>query len=273
LNQSYTTKLHLTGIYVGFTNERNNTWRQVPISGLNGLLEEVLEPDPVKKKDIAQRILKIAGTVFDANDLPVRVLEKVTYNPLNDTSSIDPVVLDGDGRYEAPEENKYYRFKQGPLAQDGDKNPVDGVLLSSQTIVMRTDSVIVEALLGQADALDNYSMEIQEAAARKETIANEREQFLLSTLQAISDPEARAKSAAALFNTPSESMGIINNVLVELLSEEQYITACYILVNRIAKMISVISMGHPPVFYIPKQGKANFINTKGMFLGVFENSY
>ncbi|MGD9201781.1 MAG: fused response regulator/phosphatase [Chitinispirillia bacterium] len=85
--------------------------------------------------------------------------------------------------------------------------------------------------------------------------------------------KALLKQNCKQFNTPSESMGIINNVLVELLSEEQYITACYILVNRIAKMISVISMGHPPVFFIPKQGEANFINTKGIFLGVFENSY
>ena len=94
-------------------------------------------------------------------------------------------------------------FSRIALAQETDTNPVDGVLLSEQEIVMRTDSVIVEALLGQADALDNYSMEIQEAAARKETLANERSELLLSALNEITNPRARARAAAALFNSPS----------------------------------------------------------------------
>ena len=204
LNQTYITKLHLKGIYVGFTNERKDTWRQVPVSGLHGLLEEVLAPDQAKIDEIAQRILKVAGTVFNASDIPVRVLETVTYNPMDDTILIDPVTLDVNGQYPPPTETQYYRFKQGPLAQEEDSSPVDGVLLSEQTIVMRTDSVIVEALLGQADALDNYSMEIQEAAARKETIANERDELLIATLQAITDPEARANAAAALFHPDSD---------------------------------------------------------------------
>ena len=198
LNQTYTTKLHLKGVYVGFTNERENTWRQVPISGLRGLLEEVLEPSKID--EVAQRILKISGTVFNSEDIPVRVLEKVTYDPIEDTSIIEPVILDAEGNYPPPTATEYYRFKQGPLEQDRSNHPVDGVLLSKQTIVMRTDSVIVEALLGQADALDNYSMEIQEAAAQKETLANKREKLFLSTLETIDDPEVRAKAAAALYN-------------------------------------------------------------------------
>ncbi len=203
LNQTYTTKLHLKGIYVGFTNEREGTWRQVSISGLRGLLEEVLEPNKID--EIAQRILKISGTVFNSADIPVRTLEKVTYDPVQDTSSIEPVILDNSGEYSPPTPTEYYRFKQGALKQDEDDHPVDGVLLSEQTIVMRTDSVIVEALLGQADALDNYSMEIQEAAAQKETIANKREELFLSTLEAIADPETRAKAASTLYNTLSDS--------------------------------------------------------------------
>jgi hypothetical protein len=160
-----------------------------------------LEPDQARKDEIAQRILKVAGTVFNAQDIPVRVLETVTYDPIADTIQIDPVTLDSNGQYTPPTETNYYRFKQGPLAQENVENPVDGVLLSEQSIVMRTDSVIVEALLGQADALDNYSMEIQEAAARKESLANEREELIMSTIKAITDPEARAKAAAALYNS------------------------------------------------------------------------
>lgn len=201
LNQEYTTKFHLKGVYIGFTNELLDSWRQVPISGLHTLLDEVMLLDQAKKDEIAKLILKIGGTVFNNEDLPVRVLEHIHYDPFLDTVDITPAVLDANGEYDAPNSTDYYRFKIGSLGQGNTNHPVDGVLLSEQTIVMRTDSVIVEALLGQADALDNYSMEIQEAAARKETLANEREELLLSTIQAIADPDARAKAAAAIYNT------------------------------------------------------------------------
>ena len=206
LNQTYITKLHLKNVHVAFTNGRADTWRQVPLSGLRGLLNEVLDPNGtdaegnnININEIAQRILKIAGTVMNADDTPVRILESVSYDPQNDTVLVEPVALDATGNYPAPAENFYYRVKRGPLEQAAQENQVDGVLLSEQSIVMRTDSVIVEALLGQADALDNYAMEIQEAAARKETIANDREELLLSTISAIADPETRAKAAAVLY--------------------------------------------------------------------------
>jgi len=41
------------------------------------------------------------------------------------------------------------------------------------TIVMRTDSVVVEALLGTADALDDYSIQLQEETIRQMTVAND----------------------------------------------------------------------------------------------------
>ena len=205
LNQEYTTKLHLKDIYVGFTNELLDSWRQVPISGLHTLLDEVMINDQGKKDETAKRILKVAGTVFNNEDVPVRVLEHIHYNPILDTVDVTPAVIDANGEYDAPTSTDYYRFKIGSLAQGNTKHPVDGVLLSEQNIVMRTDSVIVEALLGQADALDNYSMEIQEAAARKETLANEREALLLSTIQAIADPELRAKAAAAMYNPKTKT--------------------------------------------------------------------
>ncbi len=208
LNQTYSTKLHLKNIHVAYSNGLENTWRQVPLSGLRELLIEVLNPNNVDIDEIAQRILKVAGTVMSLDDTPVRILETVTYDSQNDTVEINEATLDATGNYAPPTENFYYRVKKGALAQENHSNPVDGVLLSEQTIVMRTDSVIVEALLGQSDALDNYAMEIQEAAAGKDTIANERDALLLSTLAAIGDPIERAKAAAELFANSGKDDGV-----------------------------------------------------------------
>ncbi|MGY0556677.1 hypothetical protein [Lysobacter sp. A421] len=200
LNQQYTTRLHLTDIHVGYTNGLDGTWREVPVAGLRTLLSEVLVPGKID--DTATSILKVASVVFDAQDVPVRVLEAVDYDSANDTIAVSAIQ---PGPIPPPTETRYYRFQRGPLNQDDAEHPVDGVLLSEQTIVMRTDSVIVEALLGQSDALDSFAMEIQEAAARAKTLHNERETLLLDTLRAIPDPEARATMAATLFNPPDAS--------------------------------------------------------------------
>lgn len=199
LNQSYVTKLHLKDIRVGFTNGLLNSWREVPLSGLRTLLRETLSEDRIDAA--AQQILRVAGTVFDADDTAVSVLERVIIDPKGDRVTVEPAKRNAKGDYPPPTDDMYYRFKVGPLQQDGAKNPVDGVLLNASEITMRTDSVVVEALVGQADALDAYAMEIQQAAATKDTLANERERLILDTLAAIEDPVQRADLAAKLLGT------------------------------------------------------------------------
>ncbi|MGF1570182.1 MAG: hypothetical protein ACFCVD_19280 [Nodosilinea sp.] len=199
LNQTYITKLHLKDIRIGFTNGRLNSWREVPLSGLRTLLTETLDADLVDSA--AQQILRVAGTVFDADDTAVQVLEQVTIKSSGDGVTVAPASRNSSGNFAPPTDDMYYRFRVGPLNQESTSNPVDGVLLQETQITMRTDSVVVEALLGQADALDNYAMEIQVAAAHKETLANRRERLILETLAAIEDPVQRAELGARLLGT------------------------------------------------------------------------
>jgi hypothetical protein len=76
--------------------------------------------------------------------------------------------------------------------------------MKRSTIVMRTDSVIIEALLGQSDALDAYAMLAQEAASEAKVLANRREELAHDALEAIADPAARAAAFAAMFNAPAK---------------------------------------------------------------------
>lgn len=202
LNQEYTTVLHLTDIQVAFTNRRTNSWRVVPISGLRGLLEEVVDAPAARRGEIAALILKLAGTVIDDEGTSVRTLDALHYDVVDDTMTVGPVTKDAQGMPTPPTETDYYRFKPGPL---GSQAQVDGVRLSQQTIVMRTDSVLVEALLGESDALDEFAMEVQQAAATAQTLANQRETLLQATLNAIPDPGERAKAAAALYVPAKET--------------------------------------------------------------------
>jgi hypothetical protein len=205
LNQEYVTKLHLKDVRIAFSNGNPDSWEEVPISGLLRLLNKYVVPSKVNRT--AKRILKAVGIVFDTKDKPVFTLDKITLKDGGASIHVEDATLGSDGEFPAPTENSYYRFKPGALEQEGESNPVDGVLMSSRPIVMRTDSVLVEALLGQADALDNYAMEVQEAAATKQTLMNSREKIIQESLNQITDPEERIKLLKLLTSTCCSDKG------------------------------------------------------------------
>jgi hypothetical protein len=137
-------------------------------------------------EEVCSGILGTIAIVRDVNESPVRVLEQV----LLDKCGIDFQTRDAepgdDCVYPPPGTNGrlYYRFKRGPLAQGPNEEfPVDGVVLSERELVMATDSVVVEALLGQADALDSYSHDLQIEAIREKRLANDKLEAALRIVQ------------------------------------------------------------------------------------------
>ncbi len=73
------------------------------------------------------------------------------------------------------------------------------------------------------------------------------------------------------FFKPVESMSMINKVLVDVLPTGKYLTACYAKLNRRSKSLTVISAGHPPLIFIPKNGEAVPVELEGDVLGIFKN--
>jgi hypothetical protein len=71
------------------------------------------------------------------------------------------------------------------------------VVLSKRELVMATDSVVVEALLGQADALDSYSHELQIETIREKGLANDKLEAALRIVQ--SGDAAQAKLYRQVF--------------------------------------------------------------------------
>jgi hypothetical protein len=200
LNQEFITKTHLREVRLAYSDGMPGSYREVAISGMRGLLADVLAPEVIK--DVSSAILDLIAITFDAGDNPVPTLERVTMSTNGTSWNVAAATRQGS-TFPPPTERMFYRYKRGPLNQDGEKNKVEGVLLKERTIVMRTDSVAVEALLGQADALDAYAMEVQQAAAEAATLRNERERIAHETLSQISDPVARAEWYARLFNPPA----------------------------------------------------------------------
>jgi hypothetical protein len=88
---------------------------------------------------------------------PDQLLEQVLLNKCATDFSFRDAKPDDNCNYPSPSPDGrlYYRFKRGPLGQAADEpHPVEGVLLKQRQIIMKTDSVVAEALLGAEDALD-----------------------------------------------------------------------------------------------------------------------
>jgi hypothetical protein len=199
LNQAYDTLVHLKDIRIAFTNGRQGSYDEAPVSGLRQFLDKYVAPAQVNA--VAQMILRVIGTVFNDQDAPVRAIERFQMLP-DGTGWTRAPAMPVAGVFPVPPSDGswFYRFRRGALEQEGATNPVDGIVQKRTRIVMRTDSVIIEALLGQADALDSYAMMVQEAAAQSRVLANAREAQAQATLAAITDPQQRAAAYAAMFN-------------------------------------------------------------------------
>ena len=73
-------------------------------------------------------------------------------------------------------------------------------------------------------------------------------------------------------NTPVETVKIMNGVLKSILPEGKYLTACYLVVNRIHRRITVIGAGHPPTAVLYSDGQFEWLECKGDVIGAFENA-
>ncbi len=71
--------------------------------------------------------------------------------------------------------------------------------------------------------------------------------------------------------SPLESMKLVNDVLVEILPDGKYLTACYIHLNRETKKLTIINAGHPPVVCAPSGRDPFLVKMEGDILGMFKD--
>lgn len=93
----------------------------------------------------------------------------------------------------------------------------------------------------------------------------------LGSSLATSSFKALISQNAGVVNSPKETLSTVNRVLEKVLPVEIYLTAVYILLNRQKKTVKIASAGHPPVVYLPVNGKPELLSPVGDILGMFEN--
>lgn len=86
------------------------------------------------------------------------------------------------------------------------------MIVSANSHILRTDSVIVDSVLGQGEALDCYNQRLQEASAQAAELRNARMELntelekdktdlALAAIAKISDPVQQAEAYEKIFGT------------------------------------------------------------------------
>ncbi|WKX69578.1 hypothetical protein [Streptomyces sp. XD-27] len=157
MNQEYITILHLVDVRVGYWNGYGETVEEVPLSGLDKILNAYVKEE--KRDDLRKIILAQLSTIFDHED------ELVT------PSMVEKRQIDAG--------DSYLRWRKGVTSTyedvTGNEITVPGVILNVDKVVLRTEGVVVDALLGQGNALDDYSQGLQASAVRQRVLGNDRE--------------------------------------------------------------------------------------------------
>lgn len=155
MNQEFVTLIHLTDVRLGFFNGYGASRREVPISAIDDLLAVVVKQE--HRESVRESVLEQLSAVRDVDGLPVDVVKTVEITPGDTYRHFDPdlVATHTDG---------------------GDTFVVPGVLLKVDRRVMRTEGVVVESLLGNGPALDEYAQQLQELEVRRRAAEVAREE-------------------------------------------------------------------------------------------------
>ena len=196
MNQEFITLLHLFDVRVGFfkvvqvegQTEPQFTYKEATLPELDALLRDVIVPD--KRAEVRADIVHQLSNIFDYKDRHHRFVEE---EPRRDRNG-QPIPL-----------SQYLRVRKDYTSvyvdeATGTQITVPGIILAANKYVLRTEGVIVEALLGQGDALDSYSHGLQDEAVSERQIANENAEVEIEKARlALKIVRDKDTEAAAIF--------------------------------------------------------------------------
>jgi hypothetical protein len=216
MNQEHVSILHLVDVKVAFWNGYPETRMEVPLYDLDRLLEYCVtlpaDRDRVRR-DVMFAVQEIrdwrGDTHFDAGSpaSPDNFMQVKRYGEPDGSES----------RYSAINREKTSTYED---------ITVPGLILSVKTNVLRTDGIIVEAVLGEGEALDGYSQKLQdekivekEQDNRARALANEKVALALDVVRTgdaeraevyrtvFGEPPAPAAPTSANGSTPAPTAG------------------------------------------------------------------
>jgi hypothetical protein len=162
LNQSYDTYVVLRDIRVAFYNGNAGSAEIVPLSELGRFVTRHV--DPARRSEVARAVLSLSAQREDAFGDLVTTLQ-IGSNPDGVHYDWQPAELETNGdlrfRGDVLSPDVRFRFRREALSKDPGEHEITGAIMDRSSVALRTDNLVVEALLGQADALDPYAAALQ----------------------------------------------------------------------------------------------------------------
>lgn len=193
MNQVFVTVLHIVDVRIGFQNGDPAMAREYTLSDLDDLLDELVKTE--SRKLVRDAIWQQLTSVFDWNGVHAPLVEAVKIKAGANGQELTQSVVAN------PDQASFWRFKRqsatlDPL-QDGAAVTVPGVVIGVTRSTLPTDGIVVDALLGQGNALDAYSMGLQMEAVVEKQTANARAAIEIEVMRAKLDAIANGDSARA----------------------------------------------------------------------------
>ena len=185
LLQEFVSITYLSNIRIAFTNGYMETLRVVDLEDLESLLEEIIVPSQIGK--VRTEILKSYCKILNYEDEMIQFIEQITVD-YGDCLGIN-------------EKETFWRRKkvEEKYTAGGLEIKIPGPILEVQKNILRTPSLVVDALLGQGEALDCFNMKAQDAVAINENLKNLELIQKLEAIEGISDPEKKVELYKKVF--------------------------------------------------------------------------
>lgn len=216
LLQGYDTFIYLDRVSLAYTTGEPDFVLLEDIGTSKSLLEEVVEGTTDEGNDVVdilfKQIIKQYCNVLDYKNEKHQFLEEIREELVD--------CFFGD----EPEQFVYYRKRakhfEGQNLKDEDVgHNLPGIVLNINKSILRTDSVIVDSILGHGEALDCFNLELQEATVTKAhldnihaNLENRKVKEAINTLKAASDPESKAKLYEVFFKECCHEKIIIKDI-------------------------------------------------------------
>ncbi len=169
LNQEYVSLLHLVDVRIGFfellEGETQGRYTETALPQLDSFLRRILVLDESKVESVKASILHQLAQVFDYTG---EVHQVYLDGPRHDAAG---AVISGTNslRFDKSLATSLYDPVSGT-----NEHAVPGVILNAERFVLRTSAVIVDALLGKGEGLDDYARLLQSETARQRRLENDR---------------------------------------------------------------------------------------------------
>ena len=209
LNQELVTVTYLDDVTVVFSNGYLEAKRAAKLDGIYELLQEVIN-NTADVDDTYKFIINHLANIIDYRGVRSSFVTKFNeefrdlYNePVGTTIDMATMAWTRAAFRKDTNLNSTQTFEM----VEGDAASavgINGVIVNVTRRVMPTDSLVVDSLLGQGEALDCYNMKLQDAAAVASRLENQEKEQAISIIDGITTAVDKAINYKKVFGTCCE---------------------------------------------------------------------